>query len=55
MTIKQEILAEAYILLFGTPAEQREALDQLVFLTNALQHETLTEEQKGKQLCMSRH
>lgn len=54
MTIKQQILAEAYILLFGKPQEQRAALDSLVFLTNVLQHETLTEEQKGTP-CTSQH
>lgn len=54
MTIKQEILAEAYFLLFGTPEQQRAALDQLVFLTNVLQHETLTEEEKGTP-CTSQH
>lgn len=55
MSIKQEILAEAYVLLFGTPDEQRAALDQLVFLTNALQHQTLIEEQKKGTPCTSQH
>jgi hypothetical protein len=55
MTIKQEILAEAYFLNFGKPEEQKAALDALIFLTNVLQHTTLNEETERKQSCTSQH
>lgn len=49
MTPSQELLAEAYRLNFGTPQEQKEALEAISHLTNVIQHETLNTETKKEE------
>jgi hypothetical protein len=47
--MKQDILAEAYRLNFGTEKEQQTALERLALLIGALQQEPET--RKGQEQC----